>query len=302
VDGHSNDGTDEIIKKYVGDYPFLKLCYENYGTMGYARNLGVSESKGDIIAFTDGDAVVPKDWIEKIAGFFADSNLVAVGGLDLLVSSSESDRIIDSWRRLGKTVGVRAIPSIKTVNFAIRRNAVLSCGGFDPELSHWDEAETLARIYSRKGDAEILYDPEVIVYHKRAKPLDLISRIRKTFRKSLVGTSVLMRRHMMKVALVNPISSIGISFLMIPVCIIGILAIAFSIVTGLFLQILVLGFLIYIVALGVYSISIFRKISTFAPKIPLILTVDFIIRFIGTFFGLIRWCITLKKAKSAKFV
>lgn len=289
VDGHSKDGTDEIIKKYMVDYPFLKRCYENYGTMGYARNLGINESKGDIIAFTDGDAVVPKDWIEKIAESFASSNLVAVGGLDLLVSSSESDKLIDSWRRLGKATGIRAIPSIKTVNFAIRRDTVLSCGGFDPELSHWDEAEMLARIYFRTKNARIQYDPNIVVSHKRTGLPSFWKRIKKTFNKSAIGTPTLLRKHMMKVALANPTSPLGISFALILVCAISVPLAVFSIIMDCFPEVVFVGLLTYVFVLGCYMINLYRRANKISANIPLILTADFVVRCLGSLLGIVKW-------------
>jgi len=290
VDGHSSDGTDKLIKKYAKDHLFLKIYYENYGTMGYARNLGVSKSKGDIIAFTDGDAVAPKDWIENIANMFDHAvQLIAMGGLDIMVFSGESGRIIDSWRRLRRAVGVKAIPCIKTVNFAIRRDAILSCGGFDQGLNHWDEAELMARLYSKTKACKILYDPEIIVYHKRERASSVGMRIKKIFKKSLVGTPILVRRHMIKVAIANPTSSIGTSFLLILACSAGIPFFLFSIATGSFTNILAIVSLLYMVILSIYMVAVFLRIRRVTIVIPLILTIDLVVRLAGTCFGLLKW-------------
>ena len=194
VDGRSVDGTDGVIKEYMRTCHLLKLFYEDYGTMGYARNLGVRESRGEIIAFTDADAVVPRSWLESIVNRFRESGLIAVGGLDVLASGSESDKVINSWRRLKKMVGVKAIPHIKTVNFAIRRDALISCGVFDPSLSHLDESELLARLYAKTKTNGMLYDPEIVVYHNRSQSNNIAKRIKKVFRKSVIGTPVMMRR------------------------------------------------------------------------------------------------------------
>jgi glycosyltransferase involved in cell wall biosynthesis len=300
VDGHSNDGTDEIVKKYAKGNSLLKLLYESHGTMGYARNVGVSASKGDIIAFTDGDAVTPKDWIEKIVRAFDDNQLTALGGFDVLVSSGksgESTRIMDSWRRLKKTSGIKAIPCIKTVNFAIKRKALLSCGGFDPDLSHWDEAELMARLYSKTKNTGILYDPEIVVYHKHIRLSRPRGRIKNIFRRSVNGTAVLMRKHMIKVAIASPESTIGISFILVPFCISCILAVLLSIIAGFLTRILIVGLLIYVAALSIYVLNMFRRTHNFSLVIPLVLTTDFVVRLSGTFVGLIKWLLTFSKSK-----
>jgi len=296
VDGHSNDGTDEIVGQFAKGNNMVRLLYENRGTMGYARNIGVEQSKGDVILFIDGDAQAPKDWIEKMVGTLEDNNLTVVGGLDLLVSSSESTQIMDSWRRLKKIYGVKAIPCIKTVNFAIKRDALLSCGGFDPGLSHWDEAEVMAKIYSRMKDARILYDPDIIVYHRHSGTSSLVRRIKRVFRRSVNGTAVLMRRHMIKVAIASPTSTIGVSFLLIPLCISGIIAVVLSIVTGLLLRNLIISLIVYLVALSTYMFFMFRRTRSYSLRVPLILTLDLVVRLTGTFVGLVKWLFSFSKS------
>ena len=43
VDGYSTDSTIENIKKYP-----VKIFYENYGTRGGARQVGIEKSEGNI--------------------------------------------------------------------------------------------------------------------------------------------------------------------------------------------------------------------------------------------------------------
>jgi glycosyltransferase involved in cell wall biosynthesis len=297
VDGHSNDGTDEIVTQFTKGNSNVRLLYENRGTMGYARNIGVEQSRGDVILFIDGDAQAPKDWIEKMVGAL-EGNLTVVGGLDILVSSSESTQIMDSWRRLKKIYGVKAIPCIKTVNFAVKRNALLSCGGFDPSLSHWDEAEVMARIYSKMKDARILYDPSIVVYHRHSRTSSLVRRIKGVFRRSVNGTAVLMRRHMIRVAIASPTSTIGVSFLLIPLCISGIIAVVLSIVTGLLLRNLIISLIVYLVALGTYVFFMFRRTRSSSLRVPLILTIDLVVRLTGTLVGLVKWLFSFSKSST----
>lgn len=297
VDGHSIDGTVEIIKKYVNIYPFMKIQFEDHGTMGYARNVGINVSKGEILVFTDGDAVLPNYWLSSIVKCFDSPTLAAVGGFDVLVNSGESGKLIDSWRRLKKTEGLKAISCIKTVNFAIRRDCTLSCGGFDPKLSHWDEAELLARLYSKSKKINILYDPKIVVYHKRGPSKNLVKKVRRTFRKSLIGTSVLMRKHMVRVAITDPVSPIGISFLFVPICIVGIFVLVLSLATGMFVTFLKVSLSIYIIGFSVYLIKFYLRTHKFNFSVPLTLTLDFFVRVFGTFFGFFKWLKSLINIK-----
>jgi glycosyltransferase involved in cell wall biosynthesis len=298
VDGHSKDGTDEVVKRYAEHNCSVRLYYEDVGTMGYARNLGIRKCSGDIIAFTDGDAIPPANWLEKIVKSFEAENLKVLGGLDVLASSAEAGKLVDSWRRQKRVYGIKAIPCIKTVNFAIRRDAVLSCGGFDPCLNHWDEAELMARLHSKIGTEGIAYDPELSVVHKKNKPPNLYGRIRKVFKKSVIGTPVLMRRHMLRVALLTPMSTIWTSFLLVLACIAFLPMLFFSILSGWLVTFLLCGILLYVVVLGVYLINVFWRTKKFLVRVPLILTLDFFVRYLGTFFGMAKWIQSLFTPKN----
>ncbi len=288
VDGHSTDGTDKIIETYVKKTFVCKLFYENSGTMGFARNVGVSKSKGSILAFTDADAFVPNDWLEKIVTVFLESQPVALGGIDILVSEGESEKIIDSWRRLKKKEGEKAIPYIKTVNFAIIKEALLSCGGFDPRLSHFDETELLARLYSKTDINSVIYDPNIVVYHKRPNSTTIASRIKKNFKKSHIGTSVLLKRHIIRIALKNPTSSLAISFYIILLCIVALPIFFLSIVKGFFLILFIFVLFLYVALVSFMLIGMFRQTRKVTYALPLLLTIDVIGRFGGTFLGLIE--------------
>jgi glycosyltransferase involved in cell wall biosynthesis len=73
VDNNCIDNTIEIAKRFN-----VKIIKEKKQGMIYARNAGFNAAKGDILAKTDGDAILPPDWIFKIKKAFKDS---ALGGL-----------------------------------------------------------------------------------------------------------------------------------------------------------------------------------------------------------------------------
>ena len=75
VDGYSTDDTVEIAKRYG-----CKIVYENAGTIGGARNIGVENSTGKYIAFTDSDCIVDKNWLKNLIGQFTDEKIASVGG------------------------------------------------------------------------------------------------------------------------------------------------------------------------------------------------------------------------------
>ncbi len=75
VNNNSTDRTEEIVKRY----PVTIIVEKKKGIIP-ARNKGFNTAKGDIIARTDGDTIVPPDWIKKIKKSFADEKLMALSG------------------------------------------------------------------------------------------------------------------------------------------------------------------------------------------------------------------------------
>lgn len=76
VDNNSTDKTIEIVKKF----PVRLVCELQQGMIP-ARNRGFNEAKYEIIAQTDSDTILPRNWIHKIKEAFAkDADLIALSG------------------------------------------------------------------------------------------------------------------------------------------------------------------------------------------------------------------------------
>jgi len=75
VDGGSNDATCEIAKKYAD-----KVFTQTSRKVGGARNDGVMAARGDLIATTDADCILPPHWLKRIRDDFADPSIVQVYG------------------------------------------------------------------------------------------------------------------------------------------------------------------------------------------------------------------------------
>lgn len=76
VDNNSTDNLAAIVAAYP-----VKLLYERDTQSSYAaRNLGVRQAEGEIIAFTDVDCVVHPQWLRHLAAAFKDSSIGGVAG------------------------------------------------------------------------------------------------------------------------------------------------------------------------------------------------------------------------------
>lgn len=61
VNGGSTDKTEEVAKSYGA-----RVLNEPHRGIGFARQQGLLVAEGDIVAFTDADTIVPKDWLIKL--------------------------------------------------------------------------------------------------------------------------------------------------------------------------------------------------------------------------------------------
>jgi len=75
VDGGSTDATCEIAKKYADS-----VIVQTSRKVGGARNDGVKVAKGEIIATTDADCILPPGWLERIVRDFKKPGVVQVYG------------------------------------------------------------------------------------------------------------------------------------------------------------------------------------------------------------------------------
>jgi glycosyltransferase involved in cell wall biosynthesis len=157
ADGHSTDGTDEIAKGYG------RVIYCKTSGPGPARNAAVKKSSGEIIAFTDADTIVPRDWVRRIAyAFTLDEELAGVGGvlepaeggfLDPLMFKINSDL----FYRLSALFGFY---QLATPNCAYRKSAFLEERGFDESLSMFEDTDLSIRV---SKNSKLRIDPKLRV-------------------------------------------------------------------------------------------------------------------------------------------
>ncbi|MBS3955281.1 MAG: glycosyltransferase [Methylomicrobium sp.] len=80
VDNNSNDNTKEIVSEFTKIIPNLFYKFEPKQGLSYARNLGISSARGELIAFTDDDVLPENDWLLKIYDNIKEFNCDACGG------------------------------------------------------------------------------------------------------------------------------------------------------------------------------------------------------------------------------
>lgn len=72
VDNNSNDGTADVVYQYQHSWPadrLLNYVFEPKQGLAYARQCGMDNSDGTLVAFLDDDNWAPYDWVNQIVAF-----------------------------------------------------------------------------------------------------------------------------------------------------------------------------------------------------------------------------------------
>lgn len=160
INNNSIDNTVAIAKKF----PQVTIVNEKIQGMIPARNRGFNEAKYDIIARTDADTIVPKNWIKKIkTQFTKHPAIVGLSGKAKFYELPASLPVETSWPPESfKRISKRAHSWMFGPNMSLKKSAWEKVKN---EICN-DDAEVhedidLAMHLEKYG--KILYDPTLVV-------------------------------------------------------------------------------------------------------------------------------------------
>ena len=173
VDNGSTDDTKAAIEQYRNKIPgkLISLAEPQAG-VARARNLGWKTSGNPFIAFIDDDCYPDPYYLDAVIKCFEeDTRLGFIGGRVLLYDPSDYRLTIQEETQRKELPPGTFIPAgfIHGANFAFRRAALESVGGFDENFGpgslfrSGDDVEILARMSAAGWYGA--YDPRLLVYH-----------------------------------------------------------------------------------------------------------------------------------------
>ncbi len=77
IDQSADTDTKDAIQKYLSD-PRLRYIRTDTVGLGWSRNIGLEEARGQIVAYVDDDATVFADWLEKIERVFQSDSRIGL--------------------------------------------------------------------------------------------------------------------------------------------------------------------------------------------------------------------------------
>ncbi|MCG2659550.1 MAG: glycosyltransferase family 2 protein [Kiritimatiellae bacterium] len=139
----------------------------------FARNKGVSLASADIIAFTDDDCLVEREWLKELVRPLIESaDAAAVAGAVLVAGCGavgECENILGfpggGAKYLHHAHGaIMRWTTFSTCNCAVRKSALEASGGFCKKLKNGGEDSFLSKKISENG--LILFNPQARVCHR----------------------------------------------------------------------------------------------------------------------------------------
>jgi glycosyltransferase involved in cell wall biosynthesis len=129
-----------------------------------ARAEGFARAQGEIIASTSADTILPRGWLDGIAGAFDDPRVVGAYGPVVFIEGQSrkfyefmnvaSRAFFDFSNWVGQEFAIGE-------NFAVRKSAYMAIGGFNLKLPTAEDIDLNNRIRS-VGD--LVYDRELVAY------------------------------------------------------------------------------------------------------------------------------------------
>lgn len=148
ADDGSTDGTPQVLEAYKDKIRYF--YQENQGSAA-ARNLGIKEAKGELIAFLDADDfwLLPEKLAEQVNCFDRRPSLGSVhAGWQIVNEKGEKIINVEPWRdvpHLSLESWLMHKP-VLTSGMVIRQNWLERVGGFDPELRQSHDVDLVLRL------------------------------------------------------------------------------------------------------------------------------------------------------------
>jgi GT2 family glycosyltransferase len=155
-----------------------RITVVDSGRVGPAdkRDLGTKISTGDILVFLDDDSYPESNILEIANKYFADPNVIAVGGPGITPPSDGFWQQVSGAVFLSKFTGgaperyvsvgkSREMDDWPSVNLMVRKDVFLSVGGFDSK--YWPGEDTKLCLKLKETGKKLMYAPDMVVWHHR---------------------------------------------------------------------------------------------------------------------------------------
>jgi glucosyl-dolichyl phosphate glucuronosyltransferase len=180
IDNNSKDGTRSVIESFCRQNPtrFRYLLEQKQG-LSHARNAGIREARGQILAFTDDDVIVEPTWLENLTATLQRGECAGAGGRVLPDQSFSCPNWMSPQERYGLgplsifDLGLEGAALSEPpfgASMAFRKDIFEKYGGFRTDLGRSggslmsnEDTEFGSRLLA--AGERLRYEPSAILYH-----------------------------------------------------------------------------------------------------------------------------------------
>ncbi len=148
-----NDGSKDRTGEIGHSHPRVRVIDIPNGGLSAARNVGLADATGEIVAYTDADVRADSDWLTFLVQPFLTSDVVGSGGPNVVPPDDPPMAQCIARAPGGPThvlLDDRTAEHVPGCNMAFRRDALLAIGGFNPiYLRAGDDVDVCWRLQAR---------------------------------------------------------------------------------------------------------------------------------------------------------
>jgi GT2 family glycosyltransferase len=148
-----NDGSRDATPDIARTHKRVRVIDVPNAGLSAARNVGLAEATGEIVAYTDADTRPDRDWLTFLVQPFLTSDVVGSGGPNVVPPDDPPIAQCIARAPGGPThvlLDDRIAEHVPGCNMAFRRDALLAIGGFNPVyLRAGDDVDVCWRLQAR---------------------------------------------------------------------------------------------------------------------------------------------------------
>jgi GT2 family glycosyltransferase len=163
-----DDGSTDHTRAVLAEHPTVRAIHQANRGLSAARNVGLQEATGSIVAYTDADCYADPQWLTHLVYQLAHTSAAGVGGPNLAPEDGRLAACVAAAP--GQPMHVlesdQVAEHIPGCNMAFRREALLAVNGFDPVYRKaGDDVDLCWRL--QQAGYWITFAPGAFVWHHR---------------------------------------------------------------------------------------------------------------------------------------
>lgn len=190
-----DDGSTDSVPEVVKGFPAVRYLRQEAAGLSVARNLGMKEAHGSLLAYTDDDCIAHPDWLLHLEQAFAkDPQAIAVGGPNIPPPPRNgTEAVVASAPGAPAHVLLNDVEAehLPGCNLAIRKDALEGIDGFRAVFTTaGDDVDICWRL--RETGGRLKYVPGAMVWHHRRFSLGAYLRQQRGYGRA---EALLMKEH-----------------------------------------------------------------------------------------------------------